>query len=57
MVLVFAWKGSGQDKIEYTVAESYPEQIQFVYQRGRTRDLRTHFKIFVLRANVKWSAK
>jgi hypothetical protein len=57
IVLVFAWKGSGQDKFTYEVGESHPEHIFFKYQAGRTRDLRPHVKIFVLRNNVKWTAK
>ena len=53
-VLVFAWRGSGRDKLSYTVAESYPEQVSFQFQFGRTRDLRPHMKIFALRSNVRW---
>lgn len=56
-VLVFAWRGSGQDKLKYVVAESYPEQVFFTYKRGRTRDLRQHIYVFALRSNVKWSVK
>jgi hypothetical protein len=56
-VLLFAWQGSGQDKIDYTVAESWPEQIRFGYTPGRTFDLRPHTRIFVLRSNVVWSAR
>ncbi|MCP4377672.1 MAG: prolyl oligopeptidase family serine peptidase [bacterium] len=55
IVLVFAWRGSGQDRLTYTVAESFPEQISFIYLPGRTRDLRPHIKIYVLRSNVKWT--
>ncbi len=55
-VLLFAWRGSGQDKLNYVVAESFPEQITFSIQPGRTRDLRSHVKVFALRKNVKWSA-
>ncbi|MBT6157418.1 MAG: hypothetical protein HOL01_09665 [Planctomycetaceae bacterium] len=51
--LVFAWRGSGQDKLTYEVLESYPEQIIFNYTRGRTKDLRPHVYIFALRSNVK----
>ncbi len=54
IVLVFAWKGSGQDKLDYTVAESFPEQITFKLTPGRTRDLRSHVLVFALRSNVKW---
>ena len=57
IVLVFAWRGSGGDQLNYTVAESFPEQISFSRQFGRTRDLRGHAKVFALRSNVKWSVK
>ena len=57
IVLVFAWRGSGQDKLDPAVAESYPEQIFFTYRPGRTRDLRPHARVFALRANVNWSVK
>lgn len=53
-VLVFAWRGSGQDRLNYDVLESFPEQIVFSYQPGRTRDLRPHFYVFALRSNVTW---
>ncbi len=56
-VLVFYWRGSGQDKLKYDVAESFPEQITFRIIPGRTRDLRPHFYVFALRSNVKWSVK
>jgi len=55
IVLVFAWRGSGQDRLTYTVAESYPEQIFFTFKPGRTRDLRPHVRVYALRSNVKWS--
>ncbi len=56
VVLVFAWKGSGGDKLTYTVAESFPEQIFFKLQPGLTRDLRSHTHVYALRSNVRWSA-
>lgn len=56
-VLVFAWRGSGRDQMSYSVKESSPEQIQFQYKRGRTRDLRSHVKIYILRSDVKYSVK
>ena len=56
-VLVFAWQGSGGDKLSFAVAESFPEQIFFSLQPGLTRDLRTHTHVYALRSNVKWSAK
>lgn len=57
MVLVFAWRGSGGDRLESAVAESFPEQIFFTIKRGRTRDLRPHTAVYVLRSNVRWSVK
>ncbi len=57
IVLVFAWRGSGQDRLEYSVLESFPEQIVFSFKPGRTRDLRPHVRVFALRANVKWNGK
>lgn len=56
-VLLFAWRGSGQDKLDAAVAESYPEQIFFGYTPGRTRDLREHVRVFALRSNVRWSVR
>jgi len=56
-LLVFAWRGSGGDKLSYAVAESWPEQIFFSLEPGLTRDLRGHTHVFALRSNVSWSAK
>ena len=57
IVLVFAWRGSGGDRLTYVVAESYPEQIFFTLKPGRTRDLRSHTHVYALRSNVKWTVK
>jgi len=57
IILLFAWRGSGQDKLSYIVAESLPEQITFTLTYGRTRDLRSHVRVFALRSDVKWSRK
>ena len=56
-VLVFAWRGSGQDRLDAAVAESYPEQIFFTHRPGRTRDMREHVRIFALRRNVAWRVR
>lgn len=57
IVLVFAWQGSGGDKLEYLVLESFPEQIPFSLRPGATDDIRAHSRVFALRSNVKWSVK
>jgi hypothetical protein len=56
-VLVFAWRGSGQDRVTHAVAESFPEQIFFTLTPGRTKDLRQHVHVYALRSNVKWSLR
>ena len=48
-VLIFAWRGSGQDKLSYTVSDADPQQVEYSYQPGRTRDLRSHSSKFFLR--------
>lgn len=57
VVLIFAWRGSGCDKMSCSVAESAPEQVFFSMKRGRTRDLRAHTNVYALRSNVKWHVK
>ncbi len=57
VAVVFLWRGSGQDRIDAAVAESYPEQVFFTYKPGRTRDLREHVRAFALRSNVAWSIR
>jgi hypothetical protein len=57
IVLVFAWRGSGGDKLQYRILESFPEQIPFSLRPGVTDDLRSHTRVFALRSNVRWSAQ
>jgi hypothetical protein len=57
IMLVFAWQGSGGDKLEYKILESFPEQVPFSFTPGLTLDIRAHSHVFVLRSNVKWSVK
>jgi hypothetical protein len=46
-LLLFAWGGSGQDKLSFATREGKNEVV-FVYTRGFTRDLRPHVHLFVL---------
>lgn len=57
IVLVFAWQGSGGDKLNYAILESFPEQVPFSLKMGITDDLRSHTRVFALRSNVRWSVK
>ena len=56
-LLVFAWRGSGQDRLTFSVLESAPEQVVFEYRAGRTRDLRSHVHVYALRSNVAWRTR
>ncbi|MFM2093300.1 MAG: hypothetical protein RIS70_424 [Planctomycetota bacterium] len=62
VALVFAWSGSGQDRLDYSVARvapndpvARPEHVVFSLEPGRTRDLRPHTQVFVLRSDSRWS--
>jgi hypothetical protein len=57
ILLVFAWQGSGGDKLEYQILESFPEQVPFSLRPGLTDDIRSHSRVFALRSNVKWSVR
>lgn len=50
-VVIFAWNGSGQDKIEY---EKIDDVYHFVYKRGQTRDLKQHLKIVSVPKKNEW---
>ena len=56
-LLIFAWKGSGGDKLDYKVFERYPELIHFNVTPGKSDDLRSHVKLFAVRNNVAWQVK
>jgi len=45
-VVIFAWQGSGQDRL--MGSQSSDEEANFRYISGRTRDLRTHTAIYAL---------
>lgn len=46
-VLMFAWGGSGEDKIDYDQDED--GVYHFVLKKGLTKDYVSHIKIFVLK--------
>ena len=54
VVVVFAWKGSGQDQLNYTILKSNPPQYRFSFVDGETDDLRQHVHVYALRLDIKW---
>jgi hypothetical protein len=54
-LLVFAWAGSGADKITTDVTRADDAaRVVFLYTPGRTRDLRPHVHLFVIEQEAKW---
>lgn len=48
-LLVFAWSGSGQDKVNVTgETKDGKTTVTTTYTPGKTRDLRQHVKLFVV---------
>ena len=57
-VVVFAWSGSGQDSVAgATATEDKKTTAQFTYTPGKTRDLRQHFKVFVVPKDAEVKAE
>jgi hypothetical protein len=56
-LLVFAWSGSGQDRIQFESNDESPVEIVFTRKPGRTRDLRRHVRAFAIPKEAKWSVK
>lgn len=50
-LLIFAWRGSGQDRM---TAQTEDDTVRFVYTPGRTRDLRPHVYVFAVQQGVVW---
>ncbi len=53
-LLYFTWAGSGQDKIR---GEMVKDEAVFTYQRGFTRDLRSHYRLFAIPKNAKFKVE
>jgi len=52
-LLVFAWKGSGKDKLDFDVkAEKAEMHVTFKYFPGATADLRQHRHLFVVQKGI-----
>jgi len=51
-VLIFAWAGSGGDKLTAAVEK---DAVVFTVKRGLTKDLRQHAHVFAVAKDAKWS--
>lgn len=49
-LVFFAWAGSGQDKITGVLNK---DEATFIYTRGLTRDLRSHYHLFAVPRDAK----
>jgi hypothetical protein len=54
-LLAFAWRGSGGDKLTFTVekGKDNPEAV-FTFTRGITRSLKQHRYLFAIPRNTSW---
>lgn len=57
VLLIFAWKGSGADKLESVISKGSPEQVRFSLAPGTQEDVRKHIKLFAVKKDCSWSAK
>ncbi len=55
-LVFFSWKGSGQDKLamKREKGKDGKDVVVFVYQRGFSKDLRTHDHHFVVPKKAEW---
>jgi hypothetical protein len=53
-LLVFKWRGSGQDALAASTEAGDKSTAVFAYTRGRTKDLREHFKVFAVAKGTEW---
>lgn len=57
-LLVFAWSGSGQDKVAVTAeVKDGKTALAVTYTPGRTRDLRQHVKLFAVPKDAELPVK
>jgi hypothetical protein len=53
-ILLFAWKGSGQDKLSYRIEKGNDPAVVFTFVGGKTKDLRTHIRLYAIAKNASW---
>ncbi len=51
-ILIFAWAGSGGDKL---VGTGDKGKVLFTVTRGKTKDLRQHLRVFAVAKDAEWS--
>ena len=51
-ILIFAWAGSGGDKL---AAVDEKGEAVFTVTRGKTKDRRQHLRVFAVAKDAKWS--
>lgn len=52
-VVVFAWQGSGEDRLMGRMPQAEGAEATFTYVAGRTRDLKPHCSIFAMPKGTK----
>ncbi len=57
VLLVFAWQGSGGDRLAAAVTEDVPQEVRFALKAGATDDTRQHVQLFAVKKEARWTAK
>jgi len=57
VLLLFAWQGSGGDKIAAKIVEETPQEIRFTMKAGATDDIRQNVQLFAVAKETRWTAK
>jgi hypothetical protein len=53
-LLIFAWSGSGRDRLQTILTDGDNSVAEFWYRRGQTRDIRGHLHLIAVKKDVKW---
>jgi hypothetical protein len=52
-LLVWMWRGSGQDELECFVSLSDPTKVLFWFEHGKSKDIDEHLYVFAIRKDVQ----
>src|SRR5262249_22787773 len=53
-LLLFAWQGSGEDKLSYRLERGNEPAVVFTFVGGATKDLKTHVRLYAIPKNASW---
>jgi hypothetical protein len=57
VLLLFAWQGSGGDRVAAKIVEEAPKEVRFTMKAGATDDIRQNVQLFAVAKETRWTAK